>query len=597
MSDELRYTMDATSRVWVTPTHAGTRYSDGDAFEEWLLGSLKACSDVSACSDELAALIGNWPSEYHLSPARHNLLRPFKLGPSDAILELGCGCGAMTRYLGETGARVVAVEGSRRRAAIAAERCRDLPNVTVYCDNLQDFQTREAFDVVTLIGVLEYAPIFIQSAAPIRTCLAKAAQFLAPTGKLFLAIENQLGLKYLNGCPEDHVGVPYFGIQGLYGPGTPVTFGKKELHRHLMDAGFSSTQFFYPFPDYKIPEVLVSEAGLGNRAFAVADLFLRGSARGHGASLYRAFHEGLAWRTIAQNGMIPELANSFLVVSAKSGDGAVTPDWFAKSYSTNRKAGLSVETTFLPGADGLNVLKRRLRPEERHSVRMKGFTLFHHPSPTSQYVKGTVHVSGLQSLLASGGGLSDISAWASPWIRYLLDRSFPSGDGRTMIPGAMIDSIPTNFIKTAGGELIEIDREWEVDGPVPLHWILVRGLVASIAASPASSALAGLSYQEATQRILSACGVDISDRDFADVSAHEDALQDAVHSFGVKNHPYQLTLSGCVRPGNGSLTFLHQISVLEAEIARIKSTVSWQLTKPLRLLASIARRLPHLFHF
>lgn len=597
MTEIARYTLDQASRIWVTDAHAGSHYSDGDAFEDWLLSSLKACHDVSSGSAELAALIRDWPSEYHLSPARHNLLRPFKLGPSDAILELGCGCGAMTRYLGETGARVVAVEGSRRRATIAAERCRDLPNVTVFCDNLQDFQTREGFDVVTLIGVLEYAPIFILGDAPARTCLAKAAQFLAPTGQLFLAIENQLGLKYLNGCPEDHVGVPYFGIHGLYGPGTPVTFGRKELQRQLTESGYSSTQFFYPFPDYKIPEVLVSEAALESNAFAVADLLLRGADRGHGASPYRAFHEGLAWRTIARNGMVSELANSFLIIASKSGDGARISDWFAKSYSANRRAGLSVETTFLPGADGVNVLKRRLRPEEPHSVRIKDFTLFHHPSATSQYVNGVVYVRGLQSLLANGGGLSEISDWASPWVRYLLERSFPSEDGRTMIPGAMIDSIPTNFIKTAGGELIEIDREWEVDGPVPLHWILVRGLVASIATSPASLALTGLSYQEAIQRILNACGVDISDRDFAHISEDEDALQDAVHSFGVKNHPYRLALSGYARPGSGSLTFLHQISVLEAEIARVKATVSWRLTKPLRLLANIARRAQDLFRF
>jgi 16S rRNA A1518/A1519 N6-dimethyltransferase RsmA/KsgA/DIM1 with predicted DNA glycosylase/AP lyase activity len=83
----------------------------------------------------------------------------------------------MTRYLGETGATVIAVEGSLRRAEIAAERCRDLRNVSVYCDNLIQFEAEGHFDIVTLIGVLEYAPCFISSEDPVGACLAAARCF------------------------------------------------------------------------------------------------------------------------------------------------------------------------------------------------------------------------------------------------------------------------------------------------------------------------------------------------------------------------------------------------------------------------------------
>ena len=58
----------------------------------------------------------------------------------------------MSRYFGETGASVIAVEGSSLRAQIAAERCRDLPNVKVVCDNIIDYISDEKFDYVTLIA-------------------------------------------------------------------------------------------------------------------------------------------------------------------------------------------------------------------------------------------------------------------------------------------------------------------------------------------------------------------------------------------------------------------------------------------------------------
>ncbi len=215
MTETRQYSFDPGSRIWATPCHNDITYSDGDVVEQGLLKALRQCVDVGCTSDEIRAHIVDWPSEYHLSQVRHNLLRPFAFKPADRILELGCGCGAITRYLGECGATVVAVEGSHRRATIAAERCRDLPNVSVYCDNIIDFQSHEPFDYVMMIGVLEYSPLFGGTDDPVKHCLQRARSFLKEGGTLFVAIENKLGLKYFSGCHEDHVGTPYFGINDL----------------------------------------------------------------------------------------------------------------------------------------------------------------------------------------------------------------------------------------------------------------------------------------------------------------------------------------------------------------------------------------------
>ena len=37
---------------------------------------------------------------------------------------------------------------------------------------------------------------------------------LTPGGRIVIAIENRLGLKYLAGCAEDHLGTYFSGIQG-----------------------------------------------------------------------------------------------------------------------------------------------------------------------------------------------------------------------------------------------------------------------------------------------------------------------------------------------------------------------------------------------
>jgi len=220
-------------------------YTDGKDVEDEMLGVLARTDDKSSGSDELNLPGMKWPLEYHFSASRANLLTPFPLGGLD-MLEIGAGCGALTRFLGEAGTRsVVALEGSPRRAQIAAARCRDLSEVAVVCDNFSRFETDRTFDVLLAVGVLEYAPVYFGGTDAVGSFLAKCREFLSESGTLVIAIENQLGLKYFSGCGEDHAGRLLYGIQDLYDRDKGfVTFGREDLIKRIVSAGFTSTQFF-----------------------------------------------------------------------------------------------------------------------------------------------------------------------------------------------------------------------------------------------------------------------------------------------------------------------------------------------------------------
>ena len=102
-----------SSKGSVTPVRAiATTKSDGcailtpktisysDGAEERVYQMIRDASDLSSMSDELAAQATSWAERYHLATSRANLLRPFAL-PNDAVvLEIGAGCGAITRSLG-----------------------------------------------------------------------------------------------------------------------------------------------------------------------------------------------------------------------------------------------------------------------------------------------------------------------------------------------------------------------------------------------------------------------------------------------------------------------------------------------------------------
>ena len=98
--------------------------------------------------------------------------------------------------------------------------------------------------------------------------LRKARADLSPGGSLVLGIENRLGLKYLLGCPDDHLGVSH--IACLPAPLArrrwqessghrlqSFTYSLTELERMLRAAGFSQVEFFGAFPDYKLPEKII----------------------------------------------------------------------------------------------------------------------------------------------------------------------------------------------------------------------------------------------------------------------------------------------------------------------------------------------------
>lgn len=585
MIESRPYSFDAKLKIWVTPTHDGTSYSDGDAVEHRLLSALQHCQNVSASSEELRTHIIDWPSEYHLSPTRHNLLRPFTLGPSHHILELGCGCGAITRYLGETGAKVVAVEGSRRRAAIAAERCRDLPNVTVYCDNLVDFQRNEDFNFVTLIGVLEYSRQFIIGLDPVRSCLEKAGSFLSEDGMLVLAIENQLGLKYFNGCSEDHTGAPYYGINDLYGTNTPVTFGREELKAHLHVAGFADLSFLYPFPDYKLADVILSEEAFNHPDFRTADILSRSFSRDYGGGGYRAFHENLAWQPLARNRLVQDLANSFLVMAHKTRAANRPPsEWLARIYSTGRLPSFAIETVFVTKGDAIAVAKHKLLSEMMPPDSMEGSRFFHHPPLHAAYVPGHLYSAELQPIMARGEGPIAVARWAAPWVNRLVAEALPGSENAMMLRGSRLDAIPTNLVRDRSGLLVDIDLEWSAATPVPLAWVLIRGLVNSLATCPLSPAFAGLSFRDGVSKILEQLGQELTDNDYRIASEFEDALQVTVFGPRQTARSFSERLAGPMYSSATCPTFHQEITDLQKEIARVKSTFSWRITKPLRFI-------------
>src|SRR5690554_977059 len=71
------YAFDKTLRIYHRESLADFTYSDGDEVEDRILNAVKDVEQVNLHSAELRERQVDWPSEYHLSADRANLLRPF----------------------------------------------------------------------------------------------------------------------------------------------------------------------------------------------------------------------------------------------------------------------------------------------------------------------------------------------------------------------------------------------------------------------------------------------------------------------------------------------------------------------------------------
>lgn len=279
-------------------------YNEGDEVEEFILSVLKSGQDVR----EVLAQDNRWPVLYQLSPERANIVSPMDIRPEDRVLEIGAGMGAVTGAIASRCEQVDCVELSMRRSLANAYRNQGYGNIHIYVGNFQAFQPAGTYDVVLLIGVFEYAQSYIDGDAPYAAMLARVRSMLKPGGRLYIAIENRLGMKYLAGCVEDHLGRSFAGIEG-YATADPVrTFTKSELRGMLLGSGFSSIYFYYPFPDYKLPVAIYSDDYLPPSLDRSA-----AKRANYDQDRFFCFDDAAAYETLASTDERAAFANSFLI--------------------------------------------------------------------------------------------------------------------------------------------------------------------------------------------------------------------------------------------------------------------------------------------
>lgn len=466
-------------------------YSDGRIEDELL----EACKNGTC--EELLYNSNQWPVLYHLSNIRENLLEWYPFSKDADILEIGSGCGAITGILSKNAKTVTCIELSEKRSLINAYRHEECDNIKIMIGNFQDIEPHiEKYDYITLIGVWEYSGLYINGNNPYLEMLNIAKKHLKQNGRIIIAIENKMGLKYWNGAVEDHTGQLYSGLNDYVGDGSESvrTFSKVEIEELFKKADLDKYVFYYPMPDYKLPDVIYSEKMLP----------MPGMERNYGkdynaARIYNC-NDAIVTDQICADKMFSYFANSFLVVIGEDKEQIC----YAK-YNRCRKEEFRIKTEVIPQNDSIIVKKGALSDAAGiHILEIKENEEICKSSLNSiQYVQGDIEDNTYITQFVSGIDLealfyeyrNNIKEFIKKFkhfiniifrenemelVDFAISEEFINifgtckPDNKKCLKSTNVDLIFSNMKLIPSGDIYCFDYEWVFDFLIPYEYMIWR---------------------------------------------------------------------------------------------------------------------------
>ncbi len=441
-----------------------------------------------------------YPQLYHLSYLRENIVAWYPFTGQEHVLEVGAGMGAITGALCARCQEVTAVELSKKRAEINFARHKGKENLKILVGNLNDIFFNSKFDVILLNGVLEYAAQFTGGDEPYADFLRKLAALLNPGGKILLAIENRLGLKYWAGAPEDHTGAYFDGLQEYPDDKGARTFSRKELEDVLNRAGLPFWRFYYPYPDYKFPVEIFTDSSAQRlceeRHYTNLDAYK-----------FYFFNEAKMRAQLGREGAGEIFANSFFV-EAQPAPLDETGVEYAK-LSADRRASFRIATLLTRKNDERQAVKLPLHPSAEKHLQTMMQREKEYSSENLQYLasswqgkalvypflQGTTLLDAAQAAIeqkdknklreliqdffgrvfAAAGQKQKADVWHTPQFEEVFGPELPAEALRCIMP-ANIDLIAENVFIQGDNRYTVIDCEWVFPFAVPALFILWRSI-------------------------------------------------------------------------------------------------------------------------
>ena len=229
------------------------------------------------------------------SNIEQNILNWYPFIKESTILQINANFGQITRMLCEKSKRVVGFEKSLKKAKIIQKNCESNENLELIVGNWKNIKQEEKFDYIVMIGLeLEeegFSKIF-----------ERLKELITPKGIILIAVNNILGLRTLNGIENV---VEEKKEENLV--------GRNEIINVINQSEISNFKFYYPLPNYKVPNIIFTDNHLPSRESILRNMALNNE------NAVISFDEREVYRKMLKENskLFPSFANSFLVEISK----------------------------------------------------------------------------------------------------------------------------------------------------------------------------------------------------------------------------------------------------------------------------------------
>lgn len=185
----------------------------------------------------------------------HNILNWYPFQKKQDILEIGGNSGVLSNLFSERCNKVTTIEPNKENL----EKISKKENIEVIQTTLNNLKLSNKYDIITLIGTTERIKEVIGENLSLAEIIKILEKYLKPNGKILIATDNKFGLKFFAGNPEKILNKKFESLIGYNNETEKIeTFTKSRLERILKELGYN-TRFYYPLPDYKLPNVIFSD--------------------------------------------------------------------------------------------------------------------------------------------------------------------------------------------------------------------------------------------------------------------------------------------------------------------------------------------------
>lgn len=246
---------------------------------------------------------------------RQNIVNWYDFKEDGKVLEIGLQDGKITEFLASKLRSVVSIEVDKEQYTLAKELFSTKENVELKNINLVDykdnfnFANSEKFDYVVAVTSMDRIALFTKQNDKLEalTLLINISQsLLKETGKLIVAVDNKFAIRNFSGATYS---LEENSFDSITGKNNNITlYSKKELKECIKNTKMPYCKFYYPFPDYKLPNIIFSDEYLPNENHTKMKYLIYYMPQDT-----LVFDEMEALREIAKENMIDFFSNSYLI--------------------------------------------------------------------------------------------------------------------------------------------------------------------------------------------------------------------------------------------------------------------------------------------